>query len=176
MKNRIIFSLGLFGIFCALVLSGCDKSDDQKSPEETLKENLAKVDQAQLQADIAVIEDSLQKWGITPLIEPNGVRYTIIREGTGPTPTLRNNISFLYKGRLLKNRSVFGQGTTRDALKDLVTGWQTTLPLIKEGSKAILYIPSGLAYGTAERTDGDGNVSIPANSNLIFEIEVLDVF
>lgn len=173
---KTIFNLSLLCAFGLFFLSGCVKSEDPKTPEQLLQENLALVNKAQLDADLAVIDDSLQKWSIIPEIEPNGVRYSIITTGNGPTPTLRSNIAFTYKGRLLKNKSVFDQGTTARGLKELIIGWQTTMPLISEGSKVILYIPSGLAYGAGAQYDTDGNILIPPNSNVIFEVEVLDVF
>jgi FKBP-type peptidyl-prolyl cis-trans isomerase FkpA len=171
-KGKLI----IVSLLSLLTLSGCMKSEDIPSAEEVLNDNLSRVDQAQLQADLAIIDDSLANWSITPLIEPNGVRYKILNEGTGPKATLDNFITINYRGKLLKNHSVFDQGTAKTfQLRGLILGWQTALPLINEGSTVVLYIPSGLAYGTQVFYDNDQNVLIPANSNLIFEIELLDI-
>jgi FKBP-type peptidyl-prolyl cis-trans isomerase len=43
------------------------------------------------------------------------------------------------------------------------------MKLLPEGSTAVLYIPSALAYGKF------GTSGIPGNSNLIFEVELVDV-
>jgi hypothetical protein len=171
-----IFNLIPLIIICSLIAPGCSKDEEKPSAEELLRDGLAKVDTVRLKADIAIIEDSLAQWSITALSEPHGVRYTIETQGSGPKPTLNGAILVNYRGKLLKNNSVFDQGSSvAMRLSGLILGWQTTLPLINKGSKVTLYIPSGLAYGTGIRYDNDGNVSIPANSNLVFEIEILDV-
>lgn len=176
MKQKIlILVLAIVGVSLAL-MSSCIDRPEQLSPEEVLQKNLAAVDQVQLQKDIKTIDDSLAKWGITPQVEPNGVRYVINIQGSGPKPTLKSYITFNYKGSLLTNRSVFDQGNTTYPLNYLITGWQTTLPLINQGSKVTMYVPSGLAYGNNETIDPvDHTVTIPRNANLIFEIDLLGV-
>jgi FKBP-type peptidyl-prolyl cis-trans isomerase len=157
-------------------LSSCMKKEEIPSPEETLKKNLELVDNSKLQQDIKAIDDSLAAWNISALIEPNGCRYTIETEGTGPKPALSNYVKMKYVGKLLSNRNVFDQSNELTyPLNGFILGWQTTIPLLPSGTKATLYIPSGLAYGTREMRDDKGNLVIPANSNLIFEIELLEV-
>lgn len=152
------------------------KSEDIPSPEEVLQQNLARVDQVQLQKDIEIINDSLANWDSVALTEPNGVRYQILKEGTGPKPTLSSLMMVNYRGKILKNNSVFDQGNgVTFQLSRLILGWQTTLPLINSGSKVVLYIPSGLAYGTRDVLGDNGSVLIPANSNLVFELDILAV-
>jgi FKBP-type peptidyl-prolyl cis-trans isomerase FkpA len=111
------------------------------------------------------------------MTEPNGVRYTIQTTGTGVTPTLNSYLVVTYKLKLLKNKSVVDQGTNvMFPLSDLIIGWKTVLPLIPAGSKITLYVPSGLGYGGNEKIDPiDHTVIMPANSNLIFEIELVRV-
>jgi FKBP-type peptidyl-prolyl cis-trans isomerase FkpA len=54
-------------------------------------------------------------------------------------------------------------------LGQLIVGWQKGLPLISSGGKITLYIPPSLGYGSAAAG------SIPANSILIFDIELISV-
>lgn len=181
---------GLFGFFILslLLLSGClnnDNVEDPISPEEFLADAIQNVDQAKLASDLVVIDDSLEMWDITPsiFIEPNGVRYTIDEAGPvdAAKPTLSNIIKFKYTGKFLKTGEVFDTSeNTADKfvesyLYGLIIGFQTTVPLLTKGTKATLYIPSGYGYGAVDRTDNQGAVVIPKNSNLIFEIELLDV-
>jgi alkanesulfonate monooxygenase SsuD/methylene tetrahydromethanopterin reductase-like flavin-dependent oxidoreductase (luciferase family) len=51
----------------------------------------------------------------------------------------------------------------------LIQGWLEALPMMKEGDKWKLFIPSDLAYGP------QGNQGIPPNSLLIFEVELIKV-
>jgi FKBP-type peptidyl-prolyl cis-trans isomerase 2 len=52
----------------------------------------------------------------------------------------------------------------------VIKGWTDGLSLLKKGSKARLYIPSSMAYGSR----GAGG-QIPPNANLSFDVEVVDV-
>jgi FKBP-type peptidyl-prolyl cis-trans isomerase len=175
MKYRIILKLFVGAMFGAVLLTGCF-DNDIPSVEEILKSNLEGADQERLAADLKIIDDSLSRWQLVAQTEPNGVRYIVHTQGSGPKPTLRSGIIFNYEGRLLSTNSVFDDGDMAGApLSQLIVGWQTTLPLLNEGTRATLYIPSGYAYGAREIRDADNKVVVPANSNLIFEIELLDV-
>jgi FKBP-type peptidyl-prolyl cis-trans isomerase FkpA len=175
MKLNIAALGWVFAWVSMITLSGCIEPKEAPSAEAVLLQNLASVDKTQLESDLAVIDDSLARWSIQALSEPNGVRYQIVTQGSGPKPTLDSYIKINYKGKLLKNKSVFDQQNGAVfQLRGLILGWQTTLPLINKGSKVVLYIPSGLAYGTGAVPSQDGTILIPANSNLIFEMELVD--
>jgi FKBP-type peptidyl-prolyl cis-trans isomerase len=70
---------------------------------------------------------------------------------------------------LLKGDSIFTNGQNTFLLNKLIRAWRIALPLVGEGAKLRLFVPSGLAYGNY-RTG-----PIPANSNLIFDIELKKV-
>ena len=75
-----------------------------------------------------------------------------------------------YTGKLT-NGTIFGQSTTplTISLSTVIAGWQIGIPLIGEGGVIKLIIPSSLAYGCV------ANGSIPANSVLFFEVELVDI-
>ena len=135
-------------------------------------------DEEQLQKDIEIIDAWFVANGITAHTDPSGLRYTITVMGTGVKPKLTNKVSVKYSGKFLKegvspaNSVVFDQAATAVTfnLSQLIQGWQIGFQLLPKGSKATLYIPSGLAYGK----NGAGN-SIPANANLFFDVELTDV-
>ncbi|TAE36437.1 MAG: peptidylprolyl isomerase [Sphingobacteriales bacterium] len=105
-------------------------------------------------------------------LEPTGIYYQIIKPGTGTvTPTSTSKIIVKYKGRFL-NGNVFDdskQDSVTFTLGKLIVGWQLGIPLIKKGGKIRLIISSGYAYQDII------NSVIPPNSNLDFDIELIDI-
>jgi FKBP-type peptidyl-prolyl cis-trans isomerase FkpA len=101
----------------------------------------------------------------------SGLYYVISSQGTGSNPSLNSTVRVAYKG-YLTNGSVFDQSSPAGisfGLSSVIKGWQEGIPLFKQGGKGKLLIPSALAYGS-QSVGG-----IPANSVLIFDIELLDV-
>ena len=104
----------------------------------------------------------------------SGLQYTLTKEGTGKQPTADSQVSVHYKGQLLDGK-VFDSSYDRGQpvefpLNQVIPGWTEGLQLIKEGGKATLYIPAKLAYGE-QGVPG----TIPPNSTLIFDVELLQV-
>ena len=105
----------------------------------------------------------------------DGLYYSIDYEGTGAYPKVGDYVKVRYVGQLL-NGTEFDRSDPDDPFvfqlgyRQVILGWDKGISLFKVGSKGKLYIPSQLGYG---RT-GAGKV-IPPNSDLIFEIEVLEV-
>lgn len=102
-----------------------------------------------------------------------GVYYKIIKEGTGDYVSINDTVTLYYKGWLLKDGSIFDQTREKPAvfpLKRLIRGWQIAVPMCRIGGTIRIYIPSGIAYGISARSK-----SIPPNSILVFDVEVLSV-
>jgi FKBP-type peptidyl-prolyl cis-trans isomerase FklB len=104
---------------------------------------------------------------------PSGLQYKVIKEGTGDIPTANDKVKTHYRGRLIDGTE-FDSSYKRNqpaefGVTGVIKGWTEALQLMKTGAKWELYIPADLAYG--ER----GRPSIPPNSVLIFEIELLEI-
>lgn len=101
----------------------------------------------------------------------SGLQYEVLKEGDGIRPTATDKVKAFYKGTLT-NGTQF-DGTTDQPiefeLNRVIKGWTEGLQLMKVGSKYRFYIPSELGYGQRAMQ------SIPANSILIFEVELVDV-
>lgn len=105
----------------------------------------------------------------------SGLFIAVIQEGTGQQAQQGDNVSVHYTGKLL-NGKVFDSSVERGApirfmvgVGQVIPGWDEGIMTMKVGEKAIFLIPSPLAYG--ERDMGE----IPANSPLIFEVELVDI-
>lgn len=126
----------------------------------------------QAEIDDNAINSYLSSKQLTAVKDPSGLYYITTVTGTGTAPTVASTVEVKYKGSLI-NGTVFDQTATDKtftyALSGLILGWQIGIPLMKEGGKATLLIPSRLGYG------GSNLGAIPPNSVLIFDIELIDV-
>lgn len=105
-----------------------------------------------------------------------GLRYIVLREGTGPTPGVGSKVAVTYVGRLL-NGKVFNQMDDRTnpfifriRRGEVIEGWDQILQLMKVGEKRMVVIPPEMAYGTRGRPP-----DIPRSATLVFEIELLEI-
>jgi FKBP-type peptidyl-prolyl cis-trans isomerase len=106
-------------------------------------------------------------------VTPSGLQYKVEREGEGAKPKDSEIVVVQYKGTLTDGTE-FDSSYKRNQpaefpLKAVIPGWTEGLQLMSKGAKYHFYIPPELAYG--ER----GRPSIPANSALIFEVELVDI-
>lgn len=105
----------------------------------------------------------------------SGLQYEDLVEGTGPQPQVGQKIIVHYVGTL-ENGTKFDSSYDRGqplqfiiGVGQVIKGWDEGVLSMKVGGKRKLNIPAHLGYGP--RAIG----AIPANSNLIFEVELLDV-
>jgi peptidylprolyl isomerase len=126
---------------------------------------------AQRDADLAQINKKYPK----ALQTPSGIRYIIQKEGTGAKPQAGKTVQVAYKGMLLSGR-VFDSSDVQGRPPEfqagtgkVIPGWDEMVMDMKIGEKRLAVIPPELAYGN--QAVGD----IPANSFLVFEMELLGI-
>lgn len=152
---------------------------------------------AEYRAKYATVIDAKAKYltdtKATAQITASGLGYKLLKAGSGKKPVEGTNVYIHYAG-YLEDGSLFDSSYEEvskeygkyDAARaqqngyqpfpfpygkkdGLIPGFLEGLSMMNLGDKALIYIPSKLGYG--ER--GAGNV-IPPNSNIIFEIEMLE--
>ena len=162
--------LTLFFATLMLIAGSCKKEDACPFTESGRS---ASVDER------ATIAGYLSTNSIAATEHPSGVFYTIVSPGAGATPAICSGINVKYKGSLIPSGAQFdatvGNSSISFQLGELIVGWQKALPMIKAGGKINLYIPPSLGYGAQPVYDQVGDIRIPPNSYLKFEIELLDV-
>ena len=146
------------------LLSSCSKQNDDFCNYDACAVSAPASEVTQLEAYLASA-------AITATKHCSGMYYTIDAAGSGATATICSTVSVKYKGQLT-NGNVFDQATTPVSfqLGGLIEAWKKGIPLIKPGGKIKLYCPPSLAYGN------QAVGTIPANSILIFEVELVGVF
>ena len=130
-------------------------------------------------AEVNSLKSYLQSNSYTFQQDPHGFFYNVTAPGSGAiVANLCSTITCSYVGKL-KSGVIFDQtavGTTASfQLGSVIYGWQKGIPYVAKGGKLSLYIPPSLGYGANPVRDGNGNILIPANSDLFFDITVVDI-
>jgi FKBP-type peptidyl-prolyl cis-trans isomerase FkpA len=155
-----------------------------------LQEKKQQKDALQLAEDTKMIANYLKKNEITPQITSSGLCYVIDAPGRGAQPKHGDSVKVNYTGRLMdgkvfdtsledtaKQHGIHNPGKIYEAIAfqvgvgQVIQGWDEGIMCLHQGSKARLFIPSMLAYGSQSM----GNGLIPANAILIFDVELLEV-
>lgn len=144
-----------FSLILALVLTGCNKKDKDGGCTTAAE-------------DDTKMQNYISANGITATKHASGMYYQIIEPGAGATPTINSTVKANYTGKFTSNAS-FDAGVASFPLNGVIEGWQIGIPLIKQGGKIKLIIPPYLAYGCYDYR------SIPGNSVLVFDVELLEV-
>jgi FKBP-type peptidyl-prolyl cis-trans isomerase FklB len=156
MKTSSILALALaLGLF-----AGC--SQKETAPDTTMKSDAVE----------AFLAANAKKDGVTTTA--SGLQYTVIKSGTGTSPKATDQVKVHYTGTTIDG-NVFDSSVQRGQpavfpVNAVIPGWVEALQLMKVGDKWQLFIPARLAYG-----ENSPSPAIPANSVLIFEVELIDI-
>lgn len=98
----------------------------------------------------------------------SGLQYRDLEVGTGARPSSSTaQVTVNYEGRLLDGTRFDGNNGTSFALNGVIAGWTEGLASMRVGGRRQLVIPPNLAYG------GTARPGIPANSTLVFDVQLL---
>ena len=106
---------------------------------------------------------------------PSGLKIRHLKEGSGPSPRMGQEVVVHYTGWLATDGSLFDASWSRGLpatfrLGKVIDGWNEGLQTMKEGGEAILVIPPALGYGAR----GAG-AKIPPDSTLVFRVQLIEV-
>jgi FKBP-type peptidyl-prolyl cis-trans isomerase len=130
-------------------------------------------------ASVALVPTVVRAESGETTLTASGLKYTDVKTGTGESPKVGQTVKVHYTGWLYLNSA---KGKKFDSSKDrgepfefplgmgqVIKGWDEGVETMKVGGKRTLIIPPDLGYGA--RNMGP----IPANSTLIFDVELLGV-
>lgn len=164
----------------ALLATSCSSKSSEKASDTTVVD-MEELDDEYPAAPTAderaaeVMAPYLKEAGDSTLTTTDsGLKYVVLKEGTGKSPAATDMVEVHYTGKLL-NGTVFDSSVERGQtatfpLDRVIAGWTEGLQLMKEGGKTVFYIPSNLAYG-----EQGAPGAIPPNSDLVFEVELIKV-
>jgi FKBP-type peptidyl-prolyl cis-trans isomerase FkpA len=162
------------GLLLSIVLFSCLKNEN-KNPTCSYVDSQTIAPDSQVQRVKAYLDLN----NITAQLHPSGLYYKIISPGSGTfVSNLCSVVNASYKGKLTNGITFDSTAAGMSAsfqLGRVIAGWQKGIPLIAKGGSITLFIPPALGYGSQVVGDGNGNVIIPANSILIFDVKVLDI-
>lgn len=146
-----------------LLVTGCESAADKKTPASS------------------PAPSTLANSPLTPVAgsgrvtTASGLQYEVLASGpaSGRSPTLNDSVVVHYHGTL-PSGTVFDSSVERGqpitlGVSQVIPGWTEALQLMKPGDKWMLYIPFHLGYGS------QSTGKIPAYSDLIFQVELLQV-
>lgn len=124
----------------------------------------------QFTMDTTILENYLTSNGLSAQVHESGIRYIIDQEGTGASPEATDRVKVKYSGYFLSG-NIFDEALVGVTFRvsDLIESWVIMIPEMKVGEKRTILAPSSLCYGPS------GNLSIPPDTNLIFEIELEEI-
>ncbi|MEI6078748.1 MAG: FKBP-type peptidyl-prolyl cis-trans isomerase [Verrucomicrobiota bacterium] len=161
---RIVFTLAV-----ASVLAGCSKETaSAPGPDAAPK---AATNTASNPVPVTLVQPDATSMTATA----SGLKYVVLKHGSGTiSPKATDTVKVHYHGTLLDG-TVFDSSVERGepisfALNQVIPGWTEGLQLMKVGDKFKFEIPANLAYGP-----NSPSPKIPANSTLVFEVELLAI-
>ncbi len=149
--------------------------------QEDAMADLAKEQESEKQREIKELQDFTAKKGIKTQSTASGVLVEIQNAGDAQLKAdSGKQVSVLYRGTFTdgkefdsnmdKNKPGSQPLSVVIGAKGVIPGMEDALRMFGKGGKGKMYIPSMLAYGQ----NGQPPL-IPAYSNLVFEVEILDV-
>ncbi|QMU27052.1 FKBP-type peptidyl-prolyl cis-trans isomerase [Adhaeribacter radiodurans] len=177
-NNRLLTAIFFFLSLTAFY--GCNNNDELEDEARRREEAYKK----QLAIDTVTIKNYILTKNIPNAQRSpykSGLFYAIQKPGTGDSAALGKTVVTHY---ILTNL----QGDTLDTSRkprsgqttitpltfqlgraNILSGFQEGVSLMRVGERSLFFLPSGLAYGDQAQE------KIPANSVLIFDIELLEV-
>lgn len=186
LARKSLLTLAAAGTFALVGLGSCGSknkeasadSDSILAAEQAIDEEATAPDTLPSGYNAAFFNDESKKsatatdstWTQTA----SGLKYAVVKEGTGKQPTANSEVTVHYTG-ILTNGYKFDSSVDRGEpatfpLNGVIPGWTEGLQLMKEGGKTVFYIPSALGYGS-QGAPG----AIPPDADLLFEVELIKV-
>ncbi len=113
--------------------------------------------------------------GVALATRQKGLDVETVKAGAGASPTTSDYVLVNYVGHLVSGREFDRGDHVPIPVQGVIPGFSKALQMMQKGGKYHVFIPARLAYGAQEqRNQTTGEVTIPANSDLVFDIDLID--
>ena len=113
--------------------------------------------------------------GIAWAARSHDVRVETLTAGSCPSPTLQDVVQINYVAKLTDGTEFDKGQLVPMTLDEVIPGFGEGITRMQKGGKYRLTIPAEKAYGSEDRRNPQtGQVVIPANSDLVFDIDLID--
>jgi FKBP-type peptidyl-prolyl cis-trans isomerase len=182
--SNVTVCIGVEHVFNEEEFQAFREEETEKRRKEMLAESSSKIE-----SDGEIIDAYLAENGLEAEVHESGIRYTVLEEGEGDFPQRNQMVSVAYAGKVLDGRyfdtsyeevakaeGLYNPGRPYSPYQfslgtgSVIQGWDIGIGLLRPGGKAVLYIPSSLAYGPQARSEVIG-----ADEILIFDVELVEV-
>lgn len=158
----IVLTVGTLGFYFVIIMQN-NKKPTAVDQSQTSQTNNEPTEELKVDPSAYIVEGDITE-----------LKIEDVAVGSGEEVKPGDNVKVHYKGTIAQTGQKFDSSYDRGepiefGLDGVIVGWQEGIPGMKVGGKRRLIIPSEMAYG-AQSVAG-----IPANSDLVFEVELLDV-
>lgn len=126
------------------------------------------------EVEMEILESYLKNANITTQPTESGLYYIEKEKGSGKQAKPGDFVQVHYTVKLIDGQLVETSITSKPILfrlgdNQVIKGWEEGILYMREGGKAIMIIPSDLAYGET------GNAKILPYSTLVFDVELIRI-
>ena len=167
------FKEGDYAYYSVQITKSQSLEDFQREQDSIRKEQMRINDSLQL-VELDRVMEYLSNNQISN-IPFDDIYYKKLSSGSGEKPKENDQVKVHYTGKFLDGK-VFDSSIPRNeplsftiGKGQMIKGFEIGVKLMQKGEKAVIVIPSALAYGARQRGE------IPPYSPLVFELELVDI-
>jgi FKBP-type peptidyl-prolyl cis-trans isomerase FkpA len=161
------------------LMVSCNETPEQSGSDKnskSLEDSVAEYNHQVVKDEIQEIDDFIRRYRWEMKQTQTGLRYFIYHPGNGPEAKVGDNVAIKYKVTLLNGDLVFRSDTAalftfEIGKRNVISGLEEGVMLMKNGSRAKLIVPSHLAFGLL----GDLE-KIPARAVLVYDVELCKIY